>query len=383
MKQNFFENKIFKDVCSGLTAAMLVGSYSICLCSILGFGLWQVLFCCVICFLLSIENKNAVFSPDAFLLLPVLYIVSSGAGAFLPVAAIISVLIATVLNKVLNRKNIPDYVFAGGGIGLALTVTIIITNNYFGIGAFGTTALEMLKSYRSLGFHPDFRGLLYGTVTLFAMITYPFKFRKLNKHLPAEFMTLLVPLILNLFLNPVKELTTINEISTFNRLNFNDLLYDFSFDGISNNQITATIKASVVLGILIYLYLSKNDERKNRHLLADFGTTFLSGLPVRTFHTGSFSVVSAITAIVATTAVIFFFPHFLSRIPEHCVGALLIVSAWQNIPYNKIAAAFKENSIVSLVVIIASIVIFIVCDLFIAVILCLLMALPVARRKIK
>ena len=381
MNKSILENKILKEITFGLTATMLTGAYSLCVCGVLGFDLWHVLFCSVICFLLSYETKKSIFSPDAFLLLPVLYMVSSGAKNLFPVVAVAGTVIALLLSQILKNKVLPSYVFAGGGIGIAVVVTILLTNNYFGIGAFGTTALEMLKSYRSLGFHPDFRGLLYGTVTLFAMITYPFKFKKLNKFLPAEFMTLLIPLIMNLFLNPVKELTTINEIDSFKSLSFSDLTYDFSLSGISSSDIIVTIKSSVILGVLIYLYSAKNKETGNVHFLANCGSTYLSGVPVRAFPIQSFSCVSLITAIISTVVTIVFFPNILSRIPMHCVGALLIVSAWQHVPYKKVAEAFKENVIIALLITVISVAIFITTELFTAIIFCLLCALVLGRLK--
>ncbi len=381
MSKNLLENKILKEITSGLTATMLTGAYSLCVCGVLGLDLWHALFCSVICFLLSFETKKSVFSPDAFLLLPVLYMVSSGSKNLLPVVAIAGTVIAILLKKLLKSNELPSYVFAGGGIGIAVVVTILLTNNYFGIGASGTTALEMLKSYRSLGFHPDFRGLLYGTVTLFAMITYPFKFKKLNKILPAEFMTLLIPLIMNLLLNPVKELTTINEIDSFKALSLSDLAYDFSLSGISSNDIIVAIKASVISGVLIYLYSAKTKEKENVHFLANCGSTFVSGIPVRAFPIQSFSYISLITAIISTVVIIIFFPNILSRIPMHCVGALLIVSAWQNVPYKKVAAAFKENSVIALLITVISVVIFITTELFTAIIFCLLCALVSGRLK--
>ncbi len=381
MKFKLFENKITKEIFSGLTAAMLTGAYSLCICGVLGFDLWHVLFCAIICFFLSVETKKTVFSPDSFLLLPILYMVSSGAKNLLPVVAVLGTLIAILLSKLLKNKAIPSYVYAGGGIGIALVVTILLTNNYFGIGASGATAFDMLKSYRSLGFHPDFRGLLYGTVTLFAMITYPFKFKKLNKSLPAEFMTLLIPLVMNLFLNPVKELTTINEIESFKPLAFSDLAYDFSLSPITSSDIATTIKASVIFGVLVYLYSLKNKEAENVHFLANCGSTFVSGLPVRSFPVHSFTYVSLITAIISTAAVIVFLPGVLSRIPMHCAGALLIVSAWQSVPYKKVAAAFKENSIIALLITVISVVIFVTTELFTAIIFCLLCALVLGRHK--
>ena len=93
----------------------------------------------------------------------------------------IASIIYILLKKFLNERQSPDHIVAGISLGLCIGATILLTNSYFGIGATSATPLEMLKSYRSLGFHPHFMGLLTGTITLFTMITYPFKFKKLSK----------------------------------------------------------------------------------------------------------------------------------------------------------------------------------------------------------
>ncbi len=60
----------------------------------------------------------------------------------------------------------------------ALSATILFTTDYFGIGATGNTFREIIASYVSLGFHPNWRGVLYGTIVLVIMITFPRKFKK-------------------------------------------------------------------------------------------------------------------------------------------------------------------------------------------------------------
>ena len=192
----------------------------------------------------------------------------------------------------------------------------------------------MLKSYRSLGFHPHFRGLLYGTITLFAMITYPFKFRKLNKTLPAEFMTLLIPLILNLFLNPEKSLTTVNEIDTFK--------IPFEFPKVFEYaNIIPIILGCLYLGFV--LFLRSNENNIPRNTLTNLTSGVLSLIPARQFDITSYSIVSAITTIIASCSILFLFPDILARIPMHCVGALLIVSAWQQVPYKNLSLLFKKS----------------------------------------
>ncbi len=328
------KQNIKKDILAGLTGAMLLGSYALCTAASVGLGLWNVFFCIVVCSLFSIKLKNKIYAPDAFLLIPVHYVVSECGSYYLPICIIGGVVIYYILSKIIKRNNRINSIMAWATLILALVATVILTNRYFGIGASGSTAIEMLKSYRSLGFHPHFRGLLYGTITLFAMITYPFKFRKLNKRCPAEFMTLLIPLIVNLFLNPIGELTTVNEIDSFK------LPFDFTAEVKEVNAV------SLILGCLYFgfvLFLRSNEKDTKQNAITNITNGFISLLPARQFDITNYSLVCAITTIIVSSAVLFLFPDILARIPMHCVGALLIVSAWQQVPYKNLSLLFKKS----------------------------------------
>lgn len=334
MKRILKKTNIKTDILSGLTGAMLLGSYALCSAAAIGLGLWNVLFCVVICALFSVKLKNKIYAPDAFLLIPVHYVVSECDIYYLPVCIAGGAIIFFILSKAIRKNNRINSIMAWITLILALIATVILTNLYFGIGATGNTAIEMLKSYRSLGFHPHFRGLLYGTITLFSMITYPFKFRKLNKKLPAEFMTLLIPLILNLFLNPQRELTTVNEITTFK--------IPYNFPDVSEElNVLTVIFGCLYVGFVLFLRSDK--EHTTRNALTNITGGFLSFLPARQYDITSYSIVSAIVTIAVSCAVIFLFPDALARIPMHCVGALLIVSAWQQVPYKNLSLLFKTD----------------------------------------
>ena len=328
------KQNIRKDILSGLTGAMLLGSYALCTSASVGLGLWNAFFCVVICSLFSVKLKNKIYAPDVFLLIPVHYIASECGIYCLPVCISGGSIIYFILSKFIKKNNRTNSISAWITLVLALVATVILTNQYFGIGSSGSTAIEMLKSYRSLGFHPHFRGLLYGTITLFAMITYPFKFRKFNKRVPAEFMTLLIPLILNLFLNPQKELTTVNEIDTFK------IPFDFS-GNFEFSNISTLIFGCLYLGFV--LFLRSNEKSTTRNAITNITNGFFSFLPARQFDITSYSLVSAITTIIVSCGIIFLFPDILSRIPMHCVGALLIVSAWQQVPYKNLSLLFKTD----------------------------------------
>ena len=328
------QQNIKTDILAGLTGAMLLGSYALCTAASAGFGLWNVFFCIVVCSLFSIKLKNKIYAPDVFLLIPVHYVVSECGSYYLPICIVGGVIMYYLLSKTIKRNHRINSVMAWATLILALIATVILTNQYFGIGASGGTAIEMLKSYRSLGFHPHFRGLLYGTITLFAMITYPFKFRKLNKKLPAEFMTLLIPFILNLFLNPERELTTVNEIDTFK------IPFDFP-KVFEDANIVPIILGCFYFGFI--LFLRSSEKNVSRNVLTNMANGIISSLPARQFDITSYSLISAVVTIIVSTAIIFLFPNVLARIPMHCVGALLIVSAWQQIPYKNLSLLFKKS----------------------------------------
>lgn len=367
MKNNVSDNTT-QQIGFGLTAAALLGSYCICACAATGQGLLAVLLCSVICIFTSLKLKKGIFSPDSFLLLPVFFIVSVSS----PVSACISVLagsfIFLILKKILNGVKIPDSVITGATLSLAIGVTILLTNHYFGIGAMGETPLEMLKSYRSLGFHPNFRGLLYGTITLFTMITYPFKFRKLNKYLPAEFITVLIPLILNLFLNPEKELTTINEI---NFLSLDECFKNIPlyFSDFSASEIPQIIKNGIAVGVILLGYSSReNAPETNITFTANALSGGFAGMPVRRFSVRGYGRIAAVTSLIVISLSVLLFPKMLSRIPMHCVGSMLIVSAWQNMPYKALAEVFRKRNILDIFCFALCIIPFLMWDIFTAVV---------------
>ncbi|MGN1315744.1 MAG: hypothetical protein ACI4VW_01650 [Acutalibacteraceae bacterium] len=333
------KQNIKKDILSGLTGAMLLGSYSLCGAACSGLELLNVFFCIVICALFSMTEKNKIYAPDVFLLLPVLYVVSSCGIYYLPICIVGGAIIYFFIEKLTEGKKYVESAFAVISLVLALWATVILTNKYFGIGAQGSTPFEMLKSYRSLGFHPHFRGLLYGTITLFAMITYPFKFKKLNKILPAEFMTLVIPLVLNLFLNPEQELTTVNEIPFSSHIGYAS---PFTLTTSTECVNLWTIPIGILFfALCLLLRSSKGNTTKNTFTNIVCGGVSL--LPARQFETERYSPLSVIITIGVSGLVILLCPNILSRIPMHCVGALLIVSAWQQVPYRKLSALFKKN----------------------------------------
>ena len=375
MKKEILKNSLTEQTGFGLTAAAIILPYCVCVGAALSQGLLPILLCSVVCIFCSLKLKNGVFAPDAFLFVPIFYIFSVQSFMSSCISVLLGAFVFLSLKKLLKDRKIPDAVMVGGALSLAIGATILLTNHYFGIGATGETPLQMLKSFHSLGFHPNFRGLLYGTITLFTMITYPFKFRKLNRYIPAEFITILIPFVLNLFLNPQKELTTINEA---NLLSVADTFENISsyFVEFSTKEIPNILKNALSIGIILFGYSAcENAPKTTDTLCANALSGAFSGLSVRKFSTRGYGVFSAIIAFVVTVIPIIFFPDVFSRIPMHCVGSMLIVSAWQSIPYKVLVKVFKTRSLVTILIFAVCAVLFVALDIFGATIAYLLITL--------
>lgn len=365
MKNALNSKRILAQTGFGITGAMLTGSFTLCVCAVTGRGLFAFLVCCVLCFVFSAKSKDSIFSPHAFLLLPLFYSFSGGSDLAGGLAVAGGALFYLCLKKLTKSLPTPDFIISGMGLGIALGITILLTNSYFGIGANSFTPFETLKEFRSLGFHPNFRGLFYGTITLFAMITYPFKFKKLNQYLPAAFVTLLIPYIFNLFLNPQRDLTTINESLCL--IFADDLKNEFLyFTEISAKDIPYILKGAVGFGAILYVF----GNHQTDICPANCASGVLSGLPVKKHPLKNYGVISAIISIVIVTVLVLLCPSIFSRLPLHCAGSMLIVSAWQSLPATSIKSVFKERNIIKVLLMVLCAVAFVITDVFTSTLVC-------------
>lgn len=344
----------------GITGALLLLSCSICFCAALGRGIFGAFTVTIICLAFALKNKSKIFVPSALLITP-LFIFAQYDGLLPCMIAVASGgLIYLLLQKTAKNLRTPDCILAGIFIGLALSTTILLTNTYFGIGAHGSTPLEMLRSYRSLGFHPDFRGLLYGTITLFTMITYPFKFRKLNKVIPAEFITVAIPFVLNIALNPNSDYTTTNEYSFAVQKTL------LSADLKTGRQVIAIILTGIAIGILLYILDKQNSYSPKVNAV----TGITSGIAVLPRSTDAFTKASLISALFVCGIAAVAVPSVLVRLPLPCVGSMLIVSAWQQVPFRLIPTAIKEKSVIGFFATIICAAAFVILPFYTAVAVC-------------
>ena len=369
-------NQLIKNLSYGITAFLFIFSYSLCFAVSLQLNIWYALVTAITVSFISITLKSEVLAPDTFFTVPLLLVLSSGNNALLPFAVIVGGLMFVALSKKFKNYKTNTAITSALKLSLAFSVTALLTTHYFGIGAEGFTVIEILKTYRSLGFHPNWRGVFYGTITLFCMITYPFKFKKANKYLPAECFSILLPLVLNLILNPQGEYTPINELNqNFDFITKSDLSFflpSFSseFDFSMQSYVNA-FQSAFSVGALLLLFNSKN-KRADSTGVASILNGIQGGFPVRNYKIRGYSLTSAVISILLIVYACFFLDEILMRIPLHSAAVVLIVNAWKQVSFGDLAKGFK-NGILSTATIFILFITSIATNIFITIILAIIL----------
>lgn len=304
--------------------------------------------------LFSANSKSAKIMPAYAAFLIMIFAANSYGLETASLAAFVCGIISIVCYYLPKRFEIRhNPVISGVMLSTALTVTILLTTHYFGIGASGNNVREMIASYLSLGFHPNWRGVLYGTVVMVIMITFPRKFKKLCSIVKAPFIAIIVTLILNLFLNPSDFKTAITEIGnpTLNQEKINSILF---FSGNEPHIFTA-ITCGIALFFVCNYALAENESDADTRKLGAianlfFGTGFALIFPYGVKKKNE--IIPGIGAAVLCVIILIFSPAFLNRIPVHSLAVVMIVGAWESVKWSEIRNAF--SSPVSVICFIAS-----------------------------
>ena len=315
---------------------------SMAVCS--GIGVASGLFATVIACLLVSVKKTKLIMPvfSAYLIVAETFRQFGAATTSAAVGLAGMLLIAVALSGFDFKKVVFKPVLIAIMLASAISVTVLETTLYFGIGATGNTVGEMIESYRSLGFHPNWRGILYGTVVMVIMITYPRKFKKADNVVRAPFIGLAVSLILNYFLNPSDMTSAIREIGAYtfstSEIFFPAFRSGFSFGGFLSSGIA-------LFAITAYSVSNENDEGNGYAITggANLICSFFSGAFVPFFSKNKKIVNPAgVTAAVLTIVCLVVFRDVIERIPVASCAVILIVGAWQSVRWGEIKKAFID-----------------------------------------
>lgn len=233
------------------------------------------------------------------------------------------------------KKLISPAITSAVMISTAFSMTALQTTNYFGIGATGNTVVEMLKNYRSLGFHPNWRGILYGTIVMVIMITFPRKFKRLSAVIKAPFIALIFVMLLNLVLVPSNMISPIAEVG---RIAFEK--YDFTKSG------DISIIYALLCGLSLFFSsftLIKDDSKGEKRLFSSLNlcASVLGGYAYAPCSvTTNKSVL--LTRIIGLLPLAICIPLSIpfARAPVSACAVVLIVGTWQSVKWGELKKAF-------------------------------------------
>ena len=350
----FSENNRFsKQALQGFCAALYIFPLTLSVGVLSGVGVFAGAVAGVIGCLLCAVGKS-MYAPCWMLFMPAFFLIKEFGTGFAFLAMLVGSVMHLLVQFVLQKKNmkfeLTDAAKAGLALGAAFLATVILTKDYFGIAASGNTALEMLRSYRSNGFHANWRGVLYGTITLVIMITWPRKFRTFKKYLPAPFMALLIPLAFNMLLNRESYRTPVYETGAYSLTDLS-VLFDFSA-----NEHTWLLLPVVGVGFCVCLFVAGAFFDSDREEATGFAVsnvlTSAVCLPLRSYEYSAGSFVGGLVGAMTVISLSCAFP-LVSRMPTHSMAVVLITLGWQSVPWGLIAKSFRSGvkSITALVLV--------------------------------
>lgn len=324
-----------QDALQGVWDATRLFPFSLAVGVCSGFGLAGGCVCAAVCILFGAVCGCAFF-PTWLSLLPVYLLAfrygAGCAGAAVLLGSAFTFLLSLLPPSARERLTHPA-VRAGFLIAAAFVTTALQTTNYFGIGAVGGTVRDIIADYISLGFHPNWRGVLYGTVAMVLLITYPRKFKTLRQKIAPAFVVLLIVFPMHLLLVPHAAGSPITEVGRA----------AFTADGMflrgafTKDAIPLILCSALSLSLLTDPALP--DARLRQLSCARLCAGFFGGAPCDTGGEKR-GPLSACTALLVTAG-LYLLPG-LSRFPVHALAVILIVTAWQSVPWGEARKALSH-----------------------------------------
>ena len=359
--------KLKKGALGSLTAVGWIFPLALAFGSNSPFGAAAGLVGAIIACIIGSGSRNRIPTPHVEVFAILIYAANTigvpGAMLSSIIAGMLLLFVATIqFNK--SFFKIPPAALGAVTFIVAAVLCITQVNYYFGIGVPSASAFETLAAYRSFGFHSNWRGVLYGTITLVIMITYPIKFKKLSRKVPAPAVALVLTTVLNLILNPVAERTAIDEVGAFVSSPSFMLVGDISiFDVTPEKLLPSFIYAWALVVVLVSdTLLRENRVSAVRSSLAFKGVRSIicpmcDGMTVgdessegETRMTGIFAAVIMILFSVVAHPVIM-------RVPTATLAVIIICTAWKKVRFKAIKTAFKGNKRVLAIIAFAAMVV--------------------------
>lgn len=345
--KSYSAQKVIFDIGQGGIIAMAVFPLALAFGANSAVGITSSLFAAIIggALLSLLGTGAATFAPTCLIFL----IFSELLSKFGWTTALFSGFLAGVLlfifsffPKAKQASKIPTFLLQGFVVGATLSMAILQVTNYFEIGATGATAVEMLMSYKNVGFHSNWRTVLFATIMLVVMITFPIKFKRFSKIVSAQFFGIAITTILNLFLNADVSDTNVIEVGNIplNLISGNALI----FNKVSEMSIQNAIVGAVVIAFLINAESTINHKGNMAAIGAcNIVSPLFGGMPLSVMSKVKGTRFVGLYAGIIMYVFIAVFGKFVARLPISVLATALIMVMWEQIDWKSVKIIFANQ----------------------------------------
>lgn len=271
-------------------------------------------------------------------------------------AAGVIILLAGIfrLGKLVNF--IPTSVVMGFTSGIAIIIALGQVDNFFGTTSVGTSALEKLWSYTSVGFHPNWQAVVIGLLVVLFMVFWP---KKLNAKVPGSLLAIILATIVTEVAG-FDSLAKVGDIPKSLLLDNRLSLSSINLDMMSN--LISPIISIAMLGMIESLLCGASASRMkdeafdaDRELIAqgvgNILLPFFGGVPAtaaiaRTSVAIKSGEQTRITGVVHSLVLLLamvLLGGVMSRLPLSALAGVLMVTAWRMNEWHGIKTIFSRR----------------------------------------
>ena len=267
----------------------------------------------------------------------------------------IIILLCAVLKLGRLVQMIPRPVITGFTSGIAIIIALGQVDNFFGTVSQGSSAIEKLASYGTLGFHPDLPTVLLGAIVIVIMVIWP---KKWGAVVPASLVGIIVSTVVCVLCG--FEVATVGEIPK--TLFLSERLDFGAFDIAKLSSYLSPAVSIAALGIIESLLCGASASRmKNESFDADVELVaqgvgnviipFFGGVPAtaaiaRTsvaIKSGCQTRVCGIVHAVGLLASMFLLGPVMAMLPLSALAGVLLVTAWRMNEWSSIRYFFGKK----------------------------------------
>ncbi|MBQ8201129.1 MAG: SulP family inorganic anion transporter [Clostridia bacterium] len=271
-------------------------------------------------------------------------------------AAGVVILLAGVLRLGKLVNLIPTSVVMGFTSGIAIIIALGQVDNFFGTTSVGSSALEKLASYVTVGFHPNWQAVVIGLFVVLFMAFWP---KKLNAKVPGSLVAIILATIITEAAG-FDSLAKVGDIPRSILLETRLNLSQINLEMLQN--LVSPIISIAMLGMIESLLCGASASRMkdepfdaNRELIAqgvgNIVLPFFGGVPAtaaiaRTSVAIKSGLQTRLTGVVHSVVLLLamlLLSGVMSRLPLSALAGVLMVTAWRMNEWHGIKTIFGRK----------------------------------------